>query len=450
MASDKARLIGNLKDGLGALVWWGLSGTDITPADMRLILQAEGMDPGIVPDIDSTAAIKAAARSWSRGRGNQERYRSDVLSNGGAAVTVAIQRRAVTGARVDWLQVDSVTWDGQRWTDPGTLAESSDFRQQADHKRLHLDHDWIRPGLIQAELARMSACSLRDQGGVYYVPVQYMKELDRLQRVVGRIGSSALHIAHISPTEAGRRAIQASAAQSVESVLGELVSQLDGWADRSARIPERDAAGVLLEFKALKDRAGLYATALEVSLDDLQAAIKEAEDRARELIDGDGFSRKTRSKPSPVLRERLERLRAECGDVVPFDRLEAAGFPRSAWVHAGYWTSNLAATLADMGLSATFDREGRRVVLSSAIVGAAAPSPAGAPEQPTEEPPAPEADPLEGLSPEARQRLGKMSDQQLRQTYEALAGEPAPLIDLLYSRERLLADVARLVRENQE
>jgi len=281
----------DLRAGLGVLVSWDLSNTSILPHDLRSILTVEGEDPAIVPDIDPAAAVKRATREWSQGRGAADRYRAEVVREDAGTVEVGILRRQrVDDHEVKWVQVDHVVFE----TTAGALVrghgigsdQAAAFSALADKRATYLDADWIRPGLVQARLAGWGAFRLSRHGGVEYVPVQHRENVERLARIVERIGDSRFDLVDVAATEASRKTIGSGARDNLAEALGEVTSKLDEWEKSTRSIPSHSVAAVLERFADVSMRAELYAGALEVSVDDLREKLDAAKVRARALLAG--------------------------------------------------------------------------------------------------------------------------------------------------------------------
>lgn len=276
--------------GLGALVWWSLTDTRIAPDRLRAILSAEGVDPTIVPDIDQESAVKRATRDWTQGRGKADRFRAEVAStDANGVMTIGVLRREqVSADEVRWVQMDRVAFDSRAaaWLSTGSTGEASSFVAAADEGRTHLDHQWIRPNVILAGLVRAQAVSLRDRGGVYYVPKQYDGELVKLIRIVAAIGRCHLDVIHAMATPASQSSIATGATATLRDDLGALMERIGAWSDSTRRVSESSAATVLGELADLKARAELYQDALQVSLSDLTDAIDEAKAEARRVLSG--------------------------------------------------------------------------------------------------------------------------------------------------------------------
>lgn len=288
-STSKKQIASDVAAGLGAICWFDLSDTAITPTKLRKILADEGEDSVTVPSINAVNAVRTASRSYRKGRGHADRYRADLAYEDDDKIEVGIlQRVQVDDHTVEWQQVDACTFakDSKTFTETAKTAEADEYKALAEKRMKYLDHNFVRPEVIQASLGRMGAFSLRRQGGCYYVPVQNMDALERLQRIVERIGTCTLDFTHVMATDAGRQAISREAQGTLEGEVREVCEQLDRWAESTRRVTSSSEASVLATFGDIRARARLYADALSVTLEGVEAKVAEAETRAREILAG--------------------------------------------------------------------------------------------------------------------------------------------------------------------
>jgi hypothetical protein len=284
---------------IGLLTWWELNDTKIAPAALRAILADEGLDAAGVPDIDQPAAVRRAARGWTQGRGNADRYRAEVVfdhasATGGRIEVGVLQRRRLSDHEVEWVQVDVVAYDvdsagnaiRDRWVGNGT-AEADSVAEDVTSTCTFLDHEWIRPNLVAARLSAMGALPVRKSGGVAFVPRCYEPELRRLQAVVRRIGSSEFEAAAIDPNDATTRAtIERRAGDNLAEALNDFGKRLAEWEGATRTVPSHAVSSILADFAEINERGELYALALGVTLDGLREKLDAAKDRARALLAG--------------------------------------------------------------------------------------------------------------------------------------------------------------------
>ena len=288
---------------IGLLVWWQLNDTKIGPDALRSVLNDEGLDASVVPDIDQPAAVRRAAREWSQGRGHADRFRAEVVFDaatptGGRIEIGVLRRERIDEHEVKWVQVDVVAYDvdgygnisRDRWVGNGT-PEADSVDEDVRSAAQFLDHQWIRPNLVATRLAAMGALPVRKSGGVAFVPRCYEPELRRLQNVVRRIGSSEFEAAAIDPNDATtRETIERRAGENLADALTDFGARLAEWEGASRTIPSHAVASILADFAEINERGELYALALGVTLDGLREKLDAAKDRARALLAGEAVA----------------------------------------------------------------------------------------------------------------------------------------------------------------
>lgn len=283
-----------ISEHLGCMVWWDLSSVRVTPSDLRAVLAAEG-DPAQVPDIDQPAAARRAIRAWTKGRGHADRYRAEVVyDEGGYLVAGVLRREQAAEKEARWTQVGRIEYqingDGIDLVtvDPGPSGEhEAEVREvnvavaDACH---YLDHDFVRPWL-QGRLDSMSSFRLRRAGGVEFVPHVYREQVERLARVVRRIGRSSFEVADVAATASSQASVGTAARETLVSQLADIDARLDAWQESARSVSDRSYTSVMEAFGDLALRAELYQSMLEVGMSDLSEKLNAAKARARKLIE---------------------------------------------------------------------------------------------------------------------------------------------------------------------
>jgi hypothetical protein len=286
--STKQQMIDSVAQGLGAIVTWDLFGTQVKPADLRAILAAEGITDIAVPDIDPEHGVRRAASAWRQGRGNADRYMAQVVFSDSNVVEVGILKHdRVDAHEVRWVQVDKATWDlkAKTWASVGASSEARDYVAAANDAMTYLDHEFIRPQILQKKMGEFGAVPLRRQGGTYYVPRQHDAALQALARVVGKIGDSDMDVLHVATTASSVKTIEKNTRAHVGASVEELRGKLTEWTSRASGVREDSAIGLLTEFKGLRQQVELYADALQVSMDDLFLELDKAIGEGQALVD---------------------------------------------------------------------------------------------------------------------------------------------------------------------
>jgi hypothetical protein len=139
-------------------------------------------------------------------------------------------------------------------------------------RRIERCGDDVRRAIVKA-LGTWAAVTLRDGGGVYWVPSVYAAELRRLQSAVEQIGTSKVHVLPVRQSAEADRALGQIATASLEAELAQLQTAIAAFV---AAPPERTSTLTrrLDPFEALRDRAKLYRSVLSITVTDLDQQLR--------------------------------------------------------------------------------------------------------------------------------------------------------------------------------
>ena len=85
--------------------------------------------------------------------------------------------------------------------------------------------DDVRRAIVKA-LGTWAAVTLRDGGGIYWVPAVYATELRRLQGAIEKIGTPRVHVLPMHESQDANRALGAIATASLEAELAQLQAEI--------------------------------------------------------------------------------------------------------------------------------------------------------------------------------------------------------------------------------
>lgn len=258
-------------EGAGAIVWWRLSG-GLNLAALRAAWEAEGLDVGELPALPSPgAALRRACADLAcvtriakplperEGWGIYDRERD------GSAFTLAV--RAVL--RAD----DVVTYDPPGTVDEGRIEAA--YHRHCSEVNVQDVSLWITRMVYTADGA-----SLRDTGGVYYVPPHGTERWERIVKALRACGSA--HAIHYAPAMRSGDAI-AGFLDAIAHEADVEVSAMD------AEVAAGNLGGRALETRIkrcdeIEAKIGRYASALGVDL-----SIADAGDGA--IVEGGALAR---------------------------------------------------------------------------------------------------------------------------------------------------------------
>jgi plasmid stabilization system protein ParE len=258
---------------IGDLLWWTLADAEIARAQLEAIWSAEGLSAGDLPEVPTPEkALRTAIRECQVGR-HDHLLRLGKQDDGEVVYAVVLETRDGSG-NVHHAQEARITLYR---TAPGRLASDDAGHPlvaavSTAYDRLLNVHtaDDVRRAILRT-LASCAAVTLRDSGGVYWVPSTHAGRLRSLQAAIARIGTSQLAIVPIHETAAANQELGKAARASIEEEIVRLREELESFLEGAPRVAT--LAHRLDVFNDLRSRAQLYHSVLRVQVDDLDAAL---------------------------------------------------------------------------------------------------------------------------------------------------------------------------------
>lgn len=270
---------------LGVLVWWGQYLAKVRPADLRALLVAEGVDPGILPAKPTPdrafrrAAMAVQGLAPDSDETEEETLRVRRVFRDDVEVTYGLQEPVYdkAGRREDWRQFAKVSWF------PATGRVVSDWPEHPAVRRMMELLPEFRENYITADVNRAIGRMMARLRAIPMVTVEASDGKKRRAAVNSRF----------VPGEAGAEQIRALA-RALRQVPGcgiDLVTVPDDDESRAsmAKSAERGleaevsaAEAELAEFRAKLGEGGLVRSA---TLLDRVERLAEIEERAGRLAD---------------------------------------------------------------------------------------------------------------------------------------------------------------------
>src|SRR5215475_6978341 len=327
---------------IGYTVFWRLAGIRVSHPDLERALQATGFDKYLPDPPTPRVALRRALAEWIRAKqriarslqlqqddedhdengGGHRRTMIRVINRAGSehlvyalvaedidfsalglsygtALRILLHKK--TGEMICTTDAEGVI-DAQRESQQLTDELMPYWRQ---YRNLFIARDLSQ--MVPEIIDGMNAVSLRQAGGVYFVPESERDALFRLRQLIAGIphpagpGAFVCALGVPDAVEARRglsRAVHAGLLDEINSLRGDL----GRLGESGARLREKTIAQRLVIYKRLKAKAEMYQDLLGMQQDQVRAGIAGLECEALNLISGDddpGIS-STSQIPAPL------------------------------------------------------------------------------------------------------------------------------------------------------
>jgi hypothetical protein len=279
--------LSSIASGLASLVWWEFNGTAITPADLRVRVEAAGLDPVSVKDIDPTDAVRRAVREFKVHEGKRVTMEAAIAHEDDSFIVVNLLTLTQQAReRVAKLPTDELVWDktARAWHTTGLTQEAATLRANAGELATYLDGNAVRDLLVQPALERANSFTLRR--GMHVVPHATSQPVVNAQRALAGLDSFRVQVAQVQAGQGWEQPLAEASRAELRNDLQELQVQIEGWRDMAKRVRSDTQEHVLARFSSIAQRAALYREALQVAVEDIEADVAEMQALAEDIIAG--------------------------------------------------------------------------------------------------------------------------------------------------------------------
>jgi len=258
---------------LGDLIWWTLAEARIDRSTLENIWTGAQLAPEYLPDPPTAEkALKSAVREAAIGQPDRlirlgKEDEAEIVfavvretKHADGSITYQQETRVILDR-----QVESVSFDI-----PGHDLAAVITSRFGELRSTHMADD-VRRSMMKV-LDACAAVTLRDHGGVYWVPSPYAETVRRLQGAIEKIGSSRVYLLPVHSSADASKTLGEAAKVAIEDELAALKAEVDGF---MASPPDRPSTLVrrLDAFEGLQARANLYRDVLQVHVQDLEATL---------------------------------------------------------------------------------------------------------------------------------------------------------------------------------
>lgn len=258
---------------LGDIFYWTLSEARIDRSTLETIWSAAQLSPEHLPDPPTAEkALKAAIREAAVGQ--PDRLIRLGKEDEAEIVFAVVRETKHADGSITYQQETRIILDRKAETVSSDLS-GHDLAgviatRFAELRTTHTPDD-VRRAMMKT-LDACAAVTLRDHGGVYWVPAPYAELVRRLQAAVEKIGSSRVYLLPVHASADASRTLGEAATLAIEDELAALKAEVEGF---MASPPDRQSTLVrrLDAFEGLQARANLYRDVLQVHVADLESTL---------------------------------------------------------------------------------------------------------------------------------------------------------------------------------
>jgi hypothetical protein len=269
---------------LGDIVYWTLAEARIDRSTLENVWASAQLSPGFLPEPPTAEkALKAAARESAVGQ--PDRLVRLGKEDEHEIVFAVVRETKHDDGSISYAQETRVALD--RASElvtadvPGHDLATTIAARFGELRSTHTPDD-IRRSMMKV-LDSCAAITLREHGGVVWVPAPYAELVRRLQAAIEKIGSSRVYLLPVHSSGDANRTLGDAAKLAIEDELAQLKAEVEGFV---ASPPDRPSTLVrrLDAFETLKMKAALYRDVLQVHVRDLDKTLADLTGSVEHLL----------------------------------------------------------------------------------------------------------------------------------------------------------------------
>ncbi len=270
---------------LGDLIWWTLAEASIDRSTLENIWSGAQLAAEFLPDPPTAEkALKAAVREAAIGQ--PDRLVRLGKEDECEIVFAVVRETKHADGSVTYHQETRIILDRKAESVSSDLA-GHDLAGVITTRFTELRATHTPDDVRRAMMKTLDACAavtLRDHGGVYWVPAPYAELVRRLQAAIEKIGSSRVYLLPVHASADANRTLGDAAKLAIEDDLAHLKAEVEEFV---AAPPDRPSTLVrrLDAFEALRSRAALYRDVLQVHVADLDSTLSALTESVEGLLD---------------------------------------------------------------------------------------------------------------------------------------------------------------------
>ena len=296
---------------LGSLLWWSLNGNRIGHERLLDLADQHGLNTKYLPK--EIRPVQAFRRAWRHAAAKLPKgmlLRS--ISETNYLVVIGLVRERVDERNhdLDYTVLSKIGFH------KGTHALSADKEngvtmQVKELYRHHLAHTTEDIRAMMTSFLGEAGVSLRDSGGVYFIPASHQQTLDALCAVVEEVGHNKTYQLPIVDTPEGKATLREVARRTLDSEIQQLQEQLAKF--DLDKVRESTLERKLEGFDELRARANLFARVLSFKADTLNKKIASIQSGLRRQLSGEVQVDAVRPTSRPPVQPSVEPFAADVG-----------------------------------------------------------------------------------------------------------------------------------------
>lgn len=265
---------------IGSLVYWAIKDFRIPFQEFLARMDKAGIPTDLAKEVSAKSALIAAIKTENKGKKNKF-HRKLVDEKSQAAFAVVNQAVDTAHLNVDFQKETTVILDKENKSIRIDGFNSDEIKNKFENILQTYSADQFRNVILRYLSRDAAAVSIRDRGGVYFVPETHKDQLQKLVNFFELFPECAIEIIPIADMAQAKKSMWRALVGEVEyemEILREEIGKMDP--STSDKVIQRRVEKV----KELSDKVSMYESLLQGTADTLNTSLKDIQGMLKDKL----------------------------------------------------------------------------------------------------------------------------------------------------------------------
>jgi hypothetical protein len=269
---------------IGYFVWWSIAGVKVERDKFRKMVEKVGLDFEVPKVCMRSAFLMAKREVKSRAHGNRVLIRN-IKKGDEHKIALVDEKLDEVHAKLGYTHSATMFFDQKTYEIRCDNAHRAFdmVKEKYDEYKVFINSYDIRVILMKI-IAPLNKISVRDKGGMYFIPDKYSDVVDKLEKLLDMLdGKCYLQVVPIIDTKQAKNTIYRSFIEELHQKIDKFKTELD----KEKFTSNKGWESQLKRFEEMKSKIKFYTSALKFGAEDINDKLKELTGEVKKRIVGD-------------------------------------------------------------------------------------------------------------------------------------------------------------------
>jgi hypothetical protein len=265
---------------LGHCIYWGsMGGIDIAHTDFLKVLEDLGIDKEVAKEVRLKSSATKAVRTVAREQG-KDSFHKKTADDSKVAAFAVVNSNVDADHDVTFKQATKAVFNKDNSTLQVEGANSQRIMENFEKFKGRYDGENFRSTVLRFLDQHCQGISLRERGGIYFVPVSHQEQFEKLENLLAHFNIPCNVLPLIDDEKSKKAALDALDAD----VRGEIANLQAEINEAGGEMSDKVRENRIAAYRKLKEKVEHYDTFLSGKASQLKSDLDKVTEQLRKVI----------------------------------------------------------------------------------------------------------------------------------------------------------------------